>query len=303
MKDSVIVNRLIFILLALLLLFPGIIRGQEDFFWGMRIPRSCQKLLLAYPDFLEAYVDGKIKWKDGSSMTFDDRIKDKSFEALLNHPDLEDQMSQDYPLDRIMIEKNYDPGRIRYEPFFKKMYGSTKAEVEAKLDTVFWLPSVANRALLFSRVNGAADSLQKVSLELDRLPALHPFLYPLAGTYNWRRIAGTDRLSAHSFGICIDINVPRSHYWRWDRAKRDSSLSLSYHNDIPMEIVRIFEKYGFIWGGKWYHYDTMHFEFRPELIIRLPISPKPKPTKITAFEWKRGDSIGATDVDPTLGIR
>ena len=24
--------------------------------------------------------------------------------------------------------------------------------------------------------------------------------------------------------------------------------------------------HGFIWGGKWYHYDTMHFEFRPELV-------------------------------------
>ncbi|MDD5211432.1 MAG: M15 family metallopeptidase, partial [Sulfuricurvum sp.] len=25
-------------------------------------------------------------------------------------------------------------------------------------------------------------------------------------------------------------------------------------------------KYGFIWGGRWYHYDTMHFEYRPELL-------------------------------------
>jgi peptidoglycan LD-endopeptidase CwlK len=30
--------------------------------------------------------------------------------------------------------------------------------------------------------------------------------------------------------------------------------------------VRVFEKHGFIWGGRWYHYDTMHFEYRPELI-------------------------------------
>jgi hypothetical protein len=20
-----------------------------------------------------------------------------------------------------------------------------------------------------------------------------------------------------------------------------------------------------VWGGRWYHYDTMHFEYRPEL--------------------------------------
>ncbi len=38
-----------------------------------------------------------------------------------------------------------------------------------------------------------------------------------------------------------------------------------YNNEIPIEIVNIFEKYGFIWGEKRYHYDTMHSEFRPEL--------------------------------------
>ena len=26
------------------------------------------------------------------------------------------------------------------------------------------------------------------------------------------------------------------------------------------------EAEGFIWGGRWYHYDTMHFEYRPELL-------------------------------------
>ena len=30
--------------------------------------------------------------------------------------------------------------------------------------------------------------------------------------------------------------------------------------------AHIFERHGFIWGGKWHHYDTMHFEYRPELL-------------------------------------
>ena len=29
------------------------------------------------------------------------------------------------------------------------------------------------------------------------------------------------------------------------------------------------EKYGFIWGGRWYHFDTMHFEYRPEILKRI----------------------------------
>jgi D-alanyl-D-alanine carboxypeptidase len=37
----------------------------------------------------------------------------------------------------------------------------------------------------------------------------------------------------------------------------------------------LFEQHGFIWGGKWYHYDTMHFEYRPEIIATAKTSEKP----------------------------
>ena len=90
------------------------------------------------------------------------------------------------------------------------------------------------------------------------------------GTYNWRVIANTNRLSPHSFGMTIDINVEQSHYWQWDLKAKGKSIAEealpTYRNNIPWEIVLIFEKYGFIWGGKWYHYDTMHFEYCPELL-------------------------------------
>jgi hypothetical protein len=32
-------------------------------------------------------------------------------------------------------------------------------------------------------------------------------------------------------------------------------------------VIRIFESFGFIWGGKWRYYDTMHFEYRPEILV------------------------------------
>ena len=64
--------------------------------------------------------------------------------------------------------------------------------------------------------------------------------------------------------IAIDIALKRSHYWRNDKPGKDGAIA--FKNEIPMEIVRIFEKHGFIWGGRWYHYDTMHFEYRPELL-------------------------------------
>jgi len=39
-----------------------------------------------------------------------------------------------------------------------------------------------------------------------------------------------------------------------------------YHNSMAAEVIQAFERHGFIWGGRWYHYDTMHFEYRPELL-------------------------------------
>ena len=61
-----------------------------------------------------------------------------------------------------------------------------------------------------------------------------------------------------------DIAQKHANYWRW--TKPDSKGRYPYRNQIPAEIVEIFEKHGFIWGGRWYHYDTMHFEYRPELL-------------------------------------
>jgi hypothetical protein len=72
-------------------------------------------------------------------------------------------------------------------------------------------------------------------------------------------------LSAHSSGIAIDINPDFSDYWRWSD-ERGHEGSIQYRNRLPNEIVEIFERHGFIWSGKWYHYDTMHFEYRPELL-------------------------------------
>jgi hypothetical protein len=146
------------------------------------------------------------------------------------------------------------------------MYGDCRAAGFTKtLANVVWLPGKDGRHLKFSRINGAAEALQKISNELARLPdRFLVYVRPSQGTFNCRTIAGTNRRSAHGFGIAIDIAAAHSHYWL--RAKPGAGGHIAYKNEIPWEIVRIFEAHGFIWGGKWYHYDTMHFEYRPELI-------------------------------------
>ena len=226
-------------------------------------PEGLRRLVMAYPDFLDSADANHLYWKDGTVMEYDDG-EDKSFEELLDYGDLEDQMAQDYVpgADYEIPAKNFDPGRIRSEEFFLKMYGGSASEVQSKMVTIPWMPNSINSSVSITSVNGVDEQLMKVSEELDNLPEdLKKYVTKTAGTFNWRVIAGTNRLSMHSFAIAIDINTDYSNYWRWEK-------NTTYKNQIPMEIVEIFEKYGFIWGGKWYHYDTMHFEYRPELLVK-----------------------------------
>lgn len=237
-------------------------------------------LVEAYPNFLESVKDNILRWKDGTEMLFDDGIKDKDYHSLLNSPDIEDQLSMPYPIGRnytTPFPKNFEPGRIRYEPFFLKMYGNSAKEVQSKLVAISWLPTTLNKRILVTSVNNVHEKLQAVSNELDRLSDdLKKYVTEISGTFNWRKISGTERLSVHSFGIAIDINIKYSNYWKWDTPNPEDEQA--YRNQIPIEIVEIFEKHGFIWGGKWYHYDTMHFEYRPELLIESEYLDKEKIT-------------------------
>jgi hypothetical protein len=229
-------------------------------------------LVGAYPDFLERIEGNSLVWKDGTRMPLDDGKGQKTLAQKLDDPDIEDMLSMAYPLGETGVPPavDFDPGRVRYGPLFDKMYGNClSADIAGKLVPVVWLPTKAGTRIMFHPANGAAEQLRKVSEELDRLPARFlEFLHPAAGSYNCRPIAGTRRLSAHGYGIAIDISTRRAHYWQWTKPARGKSKddALRWRNEIPWEIVQVFEKHGFIWGGKWYHYDTMHFEYRPELI-------------------------------------
>ncbi len=226
------------------------------------------RLLAAYPGALERVEGGTLVWRDGARMAVDDGKGSKTFEEWLDHPDIEDMLAVPYPAGDLAAPpaKDVDPGRARNAAFFDKVYGDCrKGEVEKNLASVVWLPKKTGQKLPFNKINGAARQLEAVSRELDELPAkLDVYLFPSAGTYNCRVIAGTNRVSAHGHAIAIDIALKHADYWRNTSPQKDGAYA--YKNEIPMEIVHIFEKHGFIWGGKWHHYDTMHFEYRPELL-------------------------------------
>ncbi len=212
-----------------------------------------RKLIHTYPQ-IKACKNNHILWNDGTSMLYDDG-KRKTNDNILKHADIEDMFTHSYRAEKYKNPR-HDPGRYRNDKFFRKMYGNSAKAVKRHLTTINWL----GQKVQVTRVNNVHKHLQAVARELSKYPKLKKYLTPTGGTFKWRKIAGTNRLSVHSFGAAIDIRVKYSAYWRWNKGK------YRYQNKIPLQIVKIFEKHGFIWGGKWYHYDTMHFEYRPELL-------------------------------------
>lgn len=226
-------------------------------------------LMIAYPGYINKIVNGTdgliyIIMKSGKKIIYDDK-KIKTIEENFKNPDLKFAMGQIYPLSSItsVANENFGPGRARMYEILNEVYGASKKQVEARLVNV----KIKNKNYAFNRNNGAAVALNLVMKELIPLTKkarINAFVYPISGTFNYRLVAGTDQLSPHSYGIAIDLAGNKAGYWRWTSQRDGERIIKSY----PQEIVRIFEKNNFIWGGKWGHFDNMHFEYRPELILK-----------------------------------
>ncbi|MGQ0456291.1 MAG: M15 family metallopeptidase [Hyphomicrobium sp.] len=229
-------------------------------------PEIAARLAAAYPDDVAGGDGDDLVFRDGTRLPIDDGLGDKPLDAWLATPDIEDMFRFAYPAGAVAKPPVADPGRARNAAFFQKIYGDCrKGETDRHLVEIAWLPGRSTQTIKVTSRNGVAEKFKAVTAELAQLPPpLLIELKPSAGAYVCRSIAGTATPSAHGYGIAVDIAVTRANYWRWDA--RGGRETPAFRNAISSEIVAIFEKHGFIWGGRWRHYDTMHFEYRPELI-------------------------------------
>jgi len=105
-------------------------------------------------------------------------------------------------------------------------------------ETVPILGPVTCNRLLFPQLKAAlAEVVQE---------GLASTIHSTAGCYFPRFIAGTTSLSNHAFGLAIDINAPENQRGTPGQMNR--------------QVVAIFERWGFTWGGVWHYTDPMHFE-------------------------------------------
>ena len=222
----------------------------------------------AYPESIQA-LDAHSILVCGQRLPLS-KTSESNFDKRLNQAGLLDQLEQPYPQGFEAPAFNQDPGRMRNGAFFDAMYGSSAEAVRRQLVPVFWAPS--GTRVPFTSVNGANRKLEEVGKELAQHPELKRYMAKPNGSFNYRVVAGTQRKSPHSYGMTIDFDLPKglNMYWRWSGCRDGERCAYPQKllNDPNLQqIVKIFEKHGFIWGGKWYHFDSVHFEYRPELLI------------------------------------
>lgn len=238
--------------------------------YDINMKRDLLCLLMSYPDNIAGIQREKdnrvyLIMKSGKKILYDDK-KTKGYQEKLANPDLQDMMEQIYPFADItkLMDKGFDPGRIRVYTLLKEVYGSSNKQIQSNLTNV----KMGYKNYPFNKNNGAADQLRNTMKELNSIAqnkqSIYSFLFPASGTFNYRYIAGTNRLSPHSFGIAVDLKRDKRDYWKWASREEGEKRLKSY----PREIVEVFERHGFIWGGKWGHFDILHFEYRPELIMK-----------------------------------
>ena len=194
--------------------------------------------------------------------------------SSLYNPPLPDYSPEEKEQLNLRLEKRESQPISRYPGFYSSLYRISDRDSAWKMmKTTYFLGKkvLIHRDLLedLARVeehilNSLADD-EELRNYVDSIDILAGF--------NWRLIAGTDTLSNHSYGIALDV-IPKDYegkhaYWRWFKSEFPEWYSLPWNMRYlpPASFVRAFEQEGFIWGGKWFFFDGIHFEYRPEILI------------------------------------
>jgi hypothetical protein len=166
-----------------------------------------------------------------------------------------------------------NPGALR-SPFVETLWQA--GDREKAFSRQKWVDFLGRSVRIHQDI---AAPLGRVEARIQKLAETDPeirdwmkSLHSITG-WNWRNVAGSENRSFHSYGVAVDLLMKtepgKETYWQWTAAKGIDwrTVPAEKRQNPPTAVIRIFEGQGFIWGGRWSRYDTMHFEYHPELLI------------------------------------
>lgn len=122
--------------------------------------------------------------------------------------------------------------------------------------------------ILSNEVKNIFDDILKSGFQINKINTIDHYGYSdeksirdnNSSSYNFRFVGDSNKLSDHSIGFAIDINPwqnPWVHPSALNLTKYDPSVKGTILSDS--DIVKIFKKYGWTWGGDWRNPDYQHF--------------------------------------------
>lgn len=283
------------LILLCTLIFCGLLVGDEAQANPFDEPYTMlRSLMMAYPDHISGLEwDAEVEdwrmsvgsrvlyWAHGRLLPKEERGTWQKWRAYIDYlypkdiPDPEEFTPELIArLDSKALNERRSKAPAHHIAFYDALYdGKTRRRIESHITRFDYLGKrvSVHRSIVpqLKRIEKKIQDLARTNAEVRRFVSS---IQSIEG-YNWREIADSPSRSNHSWGIAVDI-LPvnwgkKNIYWNW----------ISYWNDKwmlipperrwmpPMEVVEIFESEGFVWGGKWLLWDTMHFEWRPELLI------------------------------------
>lgn len=214
-------------------------------------------------DFVFHLERGSIYYRDGKMLNKENLQHDDLFSSIFyRYPPgpLEDSFEKPPPIAR------------RSDDFFKMIFGETEREIRKHCREVRFLRRMAFVNTL------CIPALKQVEREILKQAGEDPDVADFAGNirilYSFKRkeIVGSKNSSFHGYGLAVDL-VPASYdkkhvYWKWSAVYDSNWHRIPVHQrwSPPQPVIDAFERNGFVWGGKWRHFDVIHFEYRPEII-------------------------------------
>jgi len=209
---------------------------------------------------------GSIHYRDGKMLNRENLEHEDRFSSIFYH----------YPTSPLKeaIEKPASIAR-RSDDFYKMIFGETEREIRKHCREIRFLHRMAFVNTL------CIPALKQVEAEILRQAEENPdvasFVKNIRILYSFKQkeIVGSQNSSFHGYGLAVDL-VPRSYdkkhvYWKWSAVyyKDWHRIPVQQRWSPPQPVIDAFERNGFVWGGKWVHFDVIHFEYRPEIIVQM----------------------------------